>query len=120
MLSFLKGFQVPKGWAVTYAIRDTHEVSKHFDDAAEFKPERWDNFSVKNKQFLYLPFGGGRRACAGKDLARLMLKVFILEIVRGCEWSLENGNAVFETFPIPYPKDDLPLVFKSLAADGEN
>ncbi|XP_053406375.1 cytochrome P450 26A1-like [Mercenaria mercenaria] len=116
----VNGYQVPKGWAVTYAIRDTHEVSEHFEDATEFKPERWENFFVKNNQFLYLPFGGGRRACAGKDLARLMLKIFALELVKGCEWSLENDIAEFETFPMPHPKDGLPLLFKSSAQYSES
>lgn len=108
-----QGYQVPKGWAVIYAIRDTHEMSSYFENPSEFNPDRWENLSIKNNQFSYLPFGGGRRACAGKDLARLMLKVFVLEIVRGCEWTLEKDNPEFVTFPVPYPKDGMPLVFRS-------
>ncbi|KAH3708047.1 hypothetical protein DPMN_067486 [Dreissena polymorpha] len=56
-----------------------------------------------------MPFGGGRRSCAGKDLARIMLKVFVVEHVRGCSVRLLNERTRFQTFPMPYPTDGMPV-----------
>ena len=110
---FFQGYQIPKGWCVTYGIRDTHETSEMFQDLDKFDPDRWTHSSVNSSgNFEYLPFGGGRRACAGKDLALLMLKIFTVELVRCSSWTVSNTDVTFSTFPVPYPKDNLPCVFR--------
>ncbi|CAF0776326.1 unnamed protein product [Rotaria sordida] len=50
-------------------------------DPTEFIPERFfgvDAPDVNYNPFVFIPFGGGHRACIGQDLARLELKVIII------------------------------------------
>ncbi|KAL4231246.1 hypothetical protein ACF0H5_008828 [Mactra antiquata] len=110
----INGYQVPKGWTVAYAIRDTQETSVVFDDAEIFNPDRWDSVSSLKSQFHFIPFGGGKRVCVGKDLAKLILKTFAFELVVGCKWTLENEGTRFTNFPVPTPVDGLPLRFSSI------
>lgn len=83
------------------------------DDSKEFNPDRWGNSSgpepsVPVKEFL--PFGSGSRSCAGKDFARLLLKVLIFELVRNCSWDV-SGKSKIKYFPVPHPTDGLPTHF---------
>lgn len=51
-----------------YALhRDPRVFSPHFSasDVEEFIPERWDK--IHPQQWEYAPFGGGQRACMGKE-----------------------------------------------------
>ena len=102
---------------MTYSIRDTHETADIFENVDKFDPDRWNNPSLSTSSCQYLPFGGGKRACAGKELAQLMLKIFTVELVRCSSWTVLNPDTSYETFPVPYPKDKLPCVFKSLYSD---
>ena len=111
---YFQGYQIPKDWGVIYSIRDTHETAKVFQYVDKFDPDRWNQLGLQKQDFQYLPFGGGKRVCAGKDLAQLMLKIFTVELVRCSSWTVLNPEPKFNTFPVPYPKDNLPLVFKAL------
>ncbi|WAR21545.1 CP26A-like protein, partial [Mya arenaria] len=104
----INGYQVPKGWKVVYSIANTHNITGHFQDPTNFDPDRWSNKQTSGDPWGYLPFGGGRRACAGKDLARLMLKVFAVELLGRCDVGLLKDDTVFRTFPLPSPKDGMP------------
>ncbi|WAR21445.1 CP26A-like protein [Mya arenaria] len=96
----LGGYLVPKGWTIMYSIRETHHTSPVFEDAASFEPDRWaaltqtsDDDGHDLAKFHYLPFGYGARSCIGKMYAQLVLKVFLVELVRGYDWRLENPGA---------------------------
>ncbi|KAL3865139.1 hypothetical protein ACJMK2_006760 [Sinanodonta woodiana] len=105
----LEGFQIPKGWKVAYSIRDTHEMSHTFDSPDDFDPDHWN--SVVDDRYEFLPFGGGKRMCPGKELAMLFLKIFAIELSRCSTWTLQNETTSFRSFPIPFPADDLPIKF---------
>ncbi|ELT89563.1 hypothetical protein CAPTEDRAFT_212322 [Capitella teleta] len=110
----LDGYQIPKDWCVVYSIRETHEDTFINDNNKDFDPDRWqrvENGDASNvKDFL--PFGSGSRSCAGKDFARLLLKVLVTELVRNCSWDLLEGDTpAMEYFPVPHPKNGLPTQF---------
>ena len=48
-------------------------------DAEEFKPERWN--SIKPKPYEFMPFGGGPRACVGKQKALMETSYFIVRLL---------------------------------------
>lgn len=53
-----------------------------------FKPERWMNpqdVTVEMKE-MFMPFSKGTRACLGKNLAMVELKIITAEIARRFEW----------------------------------
>ncbi|ESW29734.1 hypothetical protein PHAVU_002G094500, partial [Phaseolus vulgaris] len=74
--STVGGYTIPKGaqvmlnmWTI---LRDPHI----WEDALEFQPERFlsddGKFDYWGNRFEYLPFGSGRRICAGLPLAEKM------------------------------------------------
>ncbi|RUS78442.1 hypothetical protein EGW08_013788 [Elysia chlorotica] len=112
----LNGYEIPAGWTLMYNIRNTHNSSDLFSNGDTFDPDRWlhHSSSSREEKFHYLPFGGGTRACVGKEFAKLFLKVFVVEIVRSCSWQLENDDVTMSYLPVPHPADGLPLSFTSI------
>nr|XP_016850825.1 PREDICTED: cytochrome P450 26A1 isoform X2 [Anolis carolinensis] len=110
----LNGYQIPKGWNVIYSISDTHEVAELFTDKDEFNPDRFMSpFPEDVSRFSFIPFGGGLRSCVGKEFAKLLLKIFTVELARNCDWQLLNGPPTMKTGPTVYPEDNLPTKFTS-------
>ncbi|KAM9324945.1 cytochrome P450 26A1 [Gastrophryne carolinensis] len=109
----LNGYQIPKGWNVIYSIADTHEVADVFPNKEEFNPDRFlTPLPEDSSRFNFIPFGGGARSCVGKEFAKILLKIFIVELCRNCDWELLNGAPTMKTGPIVYPVDNLPTKFK--------
>ncbi|XP_067858557.1 cytochrome P450 26A1 [Heptranchias perlo] len=109
----LNGYQIPKGWNVIYSICDTHDVATNFSKKDEFNPDRFmEGCPEKDScRFSYIPFGGGSRSCVGKEFAKILLKIFTVELVRACDWELLNGPPTMKTNPTVYPVDNLPTKF---------
>ncbi|XP_075890949.1 cytochrome P450 26A1 [Nelusetta ayraudi] len=110
----LNGYQIPKGWNVIYSICDTHDVAEMFPNKEDFRPERFlSEPSGDSSRFQYIPFGGGSRMCVGKEFAKVLLKIFLVEVVTKCHWTLLNGLPTMKTGPTVYPVDNLPTKFSS-------
>ena len=62
--------------------------------------------------YEYVPFGGGRRECVGQGYAKLLLKIFTIELVRHANFRLENSRPQMVDMPVPHPRDNLPLVIR--------
>ncbi|XP_028332337.1 cytochrome P450 26A1 [Gouania willdenowi] len=108
----LNGYQIPKGWNVIYSICDTHDVAEIFQNKADFHPERFMTKSSGGlSRFHYIPFGGGSRMCVGQEFAKVLLKIFLVEVVTNCHWTLLNGPPTMKTGPTVYPVDNLPTRF---------
>ncbi|PIO04063.1 hypothetical protein AB205_0077520, partial [Aquarana catesbeiana] len=113
----LNGYQIPKGWNVIYSIADTHDVAEIFPNKDEFDPDRFlTPFPEDSSRFSFIPFGGGVRSCVGKEFAKILLKIFIVELCRNCDWELLNGPPTMKTGPIVYPVDNLPTIFKPFSS----
>ncbi|XP_050396659.1 cytochrome P450 26B1-like [Patella vulgata] len=108
----LDGYQVPRGWTLAYSIRETQEAAEMFSDGEKFDPDRWNQ--IKDEKFHYLPFGAGSRACPGKELAKLILKIFAIELSRSCTWKLLNESAQINYLPVPHAADGLPVEFSQI------
>ncbi|XP_023571955.1 cytochrome P450 26A1 isoform X3 [Octodon degus] len=108
----LNGYQIPKGWNVIYSICDTHDVADIFTNKEEFNPDRFMPPHPEDaSRFSFIPFGGGLRSCVGKEFAKILLKIFTVELARHCDWRLLNGPPTMKTSPTVYPVDNLPARF---------
>ena len=67
----LNNFPVEKGSLVLLSPFTMHRDRRFWDDPEIFKPERWENISIKEAsgRFVYFPFGGGVRRCIGEQFA---------------------------------------------------
>ena len=120
MLLHCQGYQIPRGWAVTYSIRETHDRSPLFSaDANCFNPDRWMSLvspdqTILSSGFQYVPFGAGARACIGRHYAMMFARTFCIELVRACRrWQLTTPLPVsMLKVPVICPRDKLYAVFE--------
>ncbi|MFG2000767.1 cytochrome P450 [Spirillospora sp. NPDC048911] len=76
------GYDIPAGWYVSASIPLILSDPDVFPEPGEFRPERFlgENAAGANKGWV--PFGGGRRYCAGAQLATLEMRVIVSEVLR--------------------------------------
>ncbi len=86
---------ISKGESVSFSHFSLHRLTSLYGaDAAEFRPERWDEDPKLRKiGWGYLPFSGGPRICLGQQFA-LTTAGFILVRILQCFESLERGDGV--------------------------
>jgi cytochrome P450 family 135 len=73
------GYRLPAGTIVLPAIALVQRDPRHYDDALEFRPERWLGGSAP--PYTWIPFGGGVRRCIGAAFATLEMKVVLREVL---------------------------------------
>ena len=96
---------------MVYSIRETQAFSDLFSSSDRFEPERWElgQRTPGEDTFHFLPFGRGARSCAGKEYAKLLLKILTVEVCRSCHWRLLNEDTEMKFMPVPHPADGLPM-----------
>jgi len=83
------GYEIPKGALVLMSMYVLQRDERFWKDAQKFKPERWENFSIKeaNQKFIYFPFGAGVRRCIGESFA--WTEGVLLLATLGRKWKLK-------------------------------
>lgn len=81
----LNGYEVPAGWYVAPAIPAVQRSRERFPAPDELRPERF--LGDESPLDAWIPFGGGKRRCAGSHLAMLELRTVIAEVLRRVELS---------------------------------
>ncbi|KAJ4822530.1 hypothetical protein Tsubulata_029561 [Turnera subulata] len=101
-----EGFTIPKGWKVLWTTYGTHYSEEYFQDPLTFNPTR---FEESMPPYVYLPFGGGPRLCAGNQLAKLNILTFIHYVVTCYDWSLLYPDEQITMDPLPFPSRGMPI-----------
>ncbi|XP_050230011.1 taxadiene 5-alpha hydroxylase [Mercurialis annua] len=101
-----EGFIIPKGWKVLWTTHGTHYNEEYFKDAKSFKPTR---FEEPISGYVYVPFGGGPRLCAGYQLAKLIILIFVHYVVTLYDWSVIHPNEHISFDPLPFPSHGMPI-----------
>jgi cytochrome P450 len=84
----LGDLKIKKGTLIMISSLTNHYNDENFENASEFRPERWLNEEgvLKTvKPFTWLTFSAGQRSCLGKQLALLELKIIVIQILRRYE-----------------------------------
>ncbi|XP_020583545.1 flavonoid 3',5'-hydroxylase 1-like [Phalaenopsis equestris] len=92
----VEGYHIPgKTWLLVniWAIGRDPEV---WEKPLEFDPERFmegkmARIDPMGNDFELIPFGAGRRICAGKLMGMVMVQYFLGVLVQGFDWSLPEG-----------------------------
>ncbi|KAG5245595.1 cytochrome P450 [Salix suchowensis] len=119
-----KGYDIPRGWKVLPVISAVHLDSTVFDQPQHFNPWRWqqpDNAcgsstcssaaTATTRSNYFMPFGGGPRLCAGLELAKLEMAVFIHHLVLNFQWEMVGADQAF-AFPFVDFPEGLPIRVK--------
>ncbi|BAT11647.1 Os10g0514500 [Oryza sativa Japonica Group] len=95
------GYLIPKGATVNFMVAEMGRDEKEWENPMEFMPERFlpggDGEGVDvtgSKGIRMMPFGVGRRICAGLNTAMLHLEYFVANMVREFEWREIAGEEV--------------------------
>ncbi|XP_051114987.1 labd-13Z-ene-9,15,16-triol synthase, chloroplastic-like [Andrographis paniculata] len=90
------GYTIPKDSAVFLNIFSIQRDPKIWESPTEFRPERFlesaGKFDFHGNNFQYMPFGSGRRVCAGIPLAERMVKYIVATLVHSFDWKLPAGR----------------------------
>ncbi|OMO60806.1 Cytochrome P450 [Corchorus olitorius] len=101
-----EGFTIPKGWKVLWTAYGTHYNGEYFQDPQRFDPSRFEEFVPP---YVFVPFGGGPRLCAGYQLAKLNILIFVHYVVTRYDWSLIYPNESITMDPLPFPSQGMPI-----------
>ncbi|RDA95932.1 hypothetical protein CP533_5890 [Ophiocordyceps camponoti-saundersi (nom. inval.)] len=91
----------------TYTLHHDKEIWG--DDADDFRPERWERTTQRQKN-AFIPFSYGPRACVGRNLAELELRLMTATLAR--RFTLESRGAkpaVNEGFLRKLPRVDVAM-----------
>ncbi|MBA0838185.1 hypothetical protein Goarm_010264 [Gossypium armourianum] len=106
------GYHIPQNTQVfvnAWAIGRDPEV---WDDPLSFKPERFigSKIDYKGQNFELIPFGAGRRMCAGVALGERVLHLVLGSLLHHFDWEL-GGNVTKETMDM---RDILGVTMRKL------
>src|SRR5215470_17852455 len=116
-----KGRSVPAGWMVLGGHRSSHLREEVYRDPERFDPDRFapPRSEHERHEHAFVPNGAGEptgHKCAGTGLATYFLKVFAIELWRGCSWQLTPGQDLsydWKRLP-PEPRDGLRATVRRL------
>nr|ATG29985.1 CYP718B1 [Taxus chinensis] len=100
-----EGYTIPKGWKVLWTA-STHYDPNFFEEPQKFKPSR---FQDTIPPYVFVPFGGGVRLCAGLEFAKLQITVFMHHLVTQYDWSLVDPAEGIQMDPLPSPTKGMPV-----------
>ncbi|CAL9208015.1 unnamed protein product [Musa hybrid cultivar] len=97
----LAGYDIPKGATVNFMVAEMGWDEGVWEEPLEFKPERFLEGGAGHgvdvtgsREIKMMPFGVGRRVCAGLGLAMLHLEYFVANLVKEFEWKPVAGEEV--------------------------
>ncbi|MFC3580160.1 cytochrome P450 [Sphingomonas hylomeconis] len=107
------GYDIPAGANVGVSITYTHRMAEHWPDPDRFDPLRFTPEASKGRhRFAWVPFGGGAHMCLGLHFATMQMRLLIVHLLSRYRIAAPAGSGdAWQVFPIPRPKDGLPVRF---------
>ena len=110
------GYHIPAGSTVSVSVAYTHTMPDLWPDPQRFDPLRFtpENIRARHK-YAWVPFGGGAHMCLGLHFATMQIRILVAQLLSRYRIELDEGSgAEWQAWPIPRPKDGLPLRFVPL------
>ncbi|KAI8050504.1 cytochrome P450 [Syncephalis plumigaleata] len=102
--TMLDGYFVPGGTTVMVSIGVMHMNEEVFPEPHVFRPERWIDSSadeLAKMKLNFAPFSVGPRACLGRNLAWMELRMTIAELARRFTFEASSKNDMTPLFRGP-------------------
>ncbi|XP_020094501.1 cytochrome P450 89A2-like [Ananas comosus] len=97
----LGGYAIPKHASLNFMVGEMGLDGAAWEAPMEFRPERFleggegaDVDVTGSREIKMMPFGAGRRICAGINVAMLHLEYFVANMVREFQWTKVDGDDV--------------------------
>ncbi|MDB5679246.1 cytochrome P450 [Sphingomonas bacterium] len=105
------GFDIPAGSVVGVGIMYTHLMAEHWPEPEKFDPMRFTPEASKGRhRFAWVPYGGGAHMCLGLHFAQMQMKLLMAHLLTRYRIEADaSSGAAWHLFPIPRPKDGLPV-----------
>ncbi|TVU45109.1 hypothetical protein EJB05_04582, partial [Eragrostis curvula] len=89
----LEGYAIPSKSRVIVNVFAIGRDPKYWDDAEEFKPERFEEGGVdfNGGSYEFLPFVSGRRMCPGFNYGLASMELALVGMLYHFDWSLPEG-----------------------------
>jgi cytochrome P450 len=102
---------IPAGSHVGINPMITHRLPDVWPEPEKFDPLRFTAENSKGRhKYAWVPFGGGQHMCLGLHFAYMQVKSFFFHLLDENRIVLApEYKGEFSMFPIPKPKDGLPL-----------
>ncbi|XP_023922777.1 tryptamine 5-hydroxylase [Quercus suber] len=89
----LDGYEIA---AKTRVLINTYAIGRDptsWENPLEYNPERFinKNIEVKDQDFRFLPFGGGRRGCPGYSFGLATVEIALARLLYHFDWALPQG-----------------------------
>ncbi|KAJ9053293.1 hypothetical protein DSO57_1025765 [Entomophthora muscae] len=106
----IKGYFLPEGTIVGVALFSLNRSPEIWDEPNLFIPERWENFKPREGSFI--PFLIGPRACIGKYLGLLELRLVLVNVMKKFRLTLPKDmeEIKFDSFPTLKPRSNQMLM----------
>lgn len=94
----INGYYVPKGSTLLVNVWAIARDPDVWAEPLEFRPDRFllggekPNVDIKGNDFEVIPFGAGRRICAGMSLGLRMVQLLTATLVHAFDWGLPAGQ----------------------------
>ncbi|CAL1386007.1 unnamed protein product [Linum trigynum] len=90
----INGYEIP---AKTRVLVNAWAIARDptiWDDPQSFIPERFDGSEIdfKGTDFVFIPFGAGRRICPGIGFALANIELPLVELLYHFDWELPEGT----------------------------
>ncbi|MBA4047011.1 MAG: cytochrome P450 [Sphingomonas sp.] len=107
------GYRIPAGTSVGVSPAYTHQMPEHWPEPTQFDPMRFaPEIARARHKYAWIPFGGGAHMCLGLHFAEMQTRILVAQLLRRYRIELDEGaGAEWQAWPIPRPKDGLPLRF---------
>ena len=107
------GYRIPAGTFVGVNTAYTHHMPELWPDPERFDPMRFSPEASKGRhRFAWVPFGGGAHMCIGLHFATMQIRILMAQLLSRYRIELAPGAGdEWQIFPIPKPKDGLPVTF---------
>lgn len=94
----INGFHIPKQSTVLFNTYTMGRDSNNWNHPEKFIPDRFAecNTDYRGHDFELIPFGAGRRICAGMQLAVTEIRIVLAQLVHSFDWELPDGIAPTE------------------------
>ncbi|QHL90600.1 cytochrome P450 [Sphingomonas changnyeongensis] len=111
------GYDIPAGSFVGLNVAYTHHMAEYWPEPDLFDPMRFTPEASRGRhKYAWVPFGGGAHMCLGLHFAVMQIRILITHLLLRYRIELAPGSgADWQFFPIPRPRDGLPVRFVPLA-----